>query len=175
MDTCHYVRMECGFITKPADHKNQSDFFQTVLIVGINGFLIGFLMGILQWMVLRQFIKIPKTWITATIFGCLFAEIFGVVFAVGFPLSMLYLYGERLSGWEFMQTPFDLVFGGFFVGLFQSIVLSRSLSKIGNRIGLLWVIGVWLGIGLGVLLPVMLIITCQTPPFQIFYFCSWGE
>ena len=130
--------------------KNQSDFFQTVLIVGINGFLIGFLMGILQWMVLRQFIKIPKTWITATIFGCLFAEIFGVVFAVGFPLSMLYLYGERLSGWEFMQTPFDLVFGGFFVGLFQSIVLSRSLSKIGNRIGLLWVIGVWLGIGLGV-------------------------
>jgi hypothetical protein len=107
-------------------------------------------MGVLQWMVLRQFIKIPKSWITATIFGCLFAEIFGVVFAVGFPLGLLYLHGEGLSGWEFMPTPFYLVFGGFFVGLFQSIVLSRSTSRIGNRIGLLWVMGTWLGIGLGV-------------------------
>jgi hypothetical protein len=131
--------------------KNPSDFYQTVLILGVNGLLIGLLMGVLQWMVLRHFIKIPKSWITATIFGCLFAEIFGIVFDVGLPLGLLYLHGEGLSGWQFfMQTHFYLVFGGFFVGLFQSIVLSRSLSKFGNRIGLLWVIGTWLGIGLGI-------------------------
>jgi hypothetical protein len=130
--------------------KTPSDFYQTVLILGANGFLMGLLMGVLQWMVLRQFIKIPRSWITATLFGCLFAEIFGVVFGVGFPLSLIYLRGEELSGWVFMPVPFHLVFGGFFVGLFQSIVISRSTSRIGNRIGLLWGMGTWLGIGLGV-------------------------
>jgi len=141
-----------GLFSVPHVIKTPSDFFQTILILGGNGLITGLLMGMLQWKVLRQLIMIPKSWITATIFGCFCAEIFGGVFAVGFPLVLLYFKGEGVSGWEFLMTPFYLVFGGFFVGLFQSNVLSRCISKTrnGSRIGLLWFIGTWLGVGLGI-------------------------
>jgi hypothetical protein len=128
---------------------NLSDFFQTVLILGVNGLLVGFLMGSLQWMALRQSIKLPKSWITATIFDCLFAEVFGVIFAVGFPFISLCLQGESLIGWDFLPFPSYMIYGGFFVGIFQSRVFSQTV-RIGKRIGLLWFTGTWMGIGLGV-------------------------
>lgn len=130
------------------------EFTRALLILSLNGLMVGAIMGFLQCLVLRHLIKMTRGWLLATLLGCLLTEALGLIIAVVIPLIFLSLHGMGLAigelGWTFIPMPFYIIYSGFMIGLFQSFVLRRSILKLEGKAALLWVLGTWLGIGLGV-------------------------
>jgi hypothetical protein len=119
------------------------------------GLLIGLGTGLGQSLVLQPRLRRSSEWFQATFVGYGLAFPIGLLIATLIPSVAFPLRGSNFlplsvpSTIFFTPYPAAVIFGGFVVGIAQWTVLRRILPKKNLRIGLLWMLGVWLGVGLG--------------------------
>ncbi len=150
-----------------------------LLMYGISGALLGFLIGVGQYWILHvQGIR-AQNWIAIT------TASYGIGFLVGLSVNLLIpvlvwrWHGESLlpltQPSNITVTPYmsSIVLGGGVVGIIQWFAVRRILPLYDMKMAALWILGAWLGIGFGVMvgpLPALIILPAKMtgyPPSAI--------
>jgi hypothetical protein len=120
------------------------------------GLIIGLVLGIGQFLVLKQKWYASKKWFFMTLAGYTLALPIGLAISTLIPAIAFPLRGSSFlplmvpSTIFFFPYPTDIVFGGWVVGIAQWIALRQMLPYRNSRLAALWILGVWLSIGLGI-------------------------
>lgn len=120
------------------------------------GLIIGLVIGIGQFLVLKQKSVASKKWFFLTLAGYTLALPLGLAISTLIPAISFTLQGSGFlplrepSTIFFFPFPTDIFMGGWVVGIAQWIVLRQILPYRNSRLAPLWILGVWLSIGLGI-------------------------
>jgi hypothetical protein len=121
------------------------------------GLIIGLVIGIGQFLVLKQKLYSSKKWFFMTLAGHTLAWPIGLTIITLIPTIAWNLHGSGFlplrepTTISFFPFPTDIVFGGWVVGIAQWIALRQILPYRNSRLAALWILGVWLSIGLGII------------------------
>jgi hypothetical protein len=133
------------------------DVANRALAYTICGLFIGLVIGIGQFLVLKQKLYSSKKWFFLTLAGYTLAlpiglAIFTLIPAISFTLQgSSFLPLREPTTIFFFPFPMDIFFGGWVVGIAQWIALRQILPYRNSRLAALWILGVWLSLGLGIL------------------------
>jgi hypothetical protein len=125
------------------------------------GLFIGLIIGAGQFLVLKHKLNSPNNWFVLTLAGYALAWPVGLLIStlistIAFSLqssSFLPLI-EPSKSISYFPFPFDIIMGGWVVGITQWIGLRQILQYRTFHMAALWVLGVWLSIGLGIFTPI---------------------
>lgn len=137
------------------------DVANRALAYTVCGLIIGLVIGIGQFLVLKQKLYSSKKWFFVTLAGYTLALPIGLAISTLIPAISFTLQGSSFLPLRepttifFFPFPMDIIFGGWFVGLAQWIALRQILPYRNFRLAALWILGVWLSIGLGIIAMLM--------------------
>ena len=125
-------------------------------VYAVCGLVIGLVIGIGEFLVLRQKWVSFKRWFFMTLAGYTLALPAGLAISTLIPAIASSLQGSGFlplrepSSIFYFPFPGDVVFGGWVVGIAQWIALRQVLPYRNSRLAALWTLGVWLSFGLGI-------------------------
>jgi len=125
------------------------------LVYAACGLMIGLVIGLGQFLVLKHSRVPSKTWFGMTLAGYTLAWPVGLAISTLIPAIAFALRGESFlplrqpAAISFFPFPMDLVLGGWVVGVAQWFALRQILPHRNSRLAALWALGVWLSVGLG--------------------------
>jgi len=137
------------------------DVANRALAYTVCGLVIGLVIGIGQFLVLKQKLFSSKKWFFMTVAGYTLAWPIGLAIITIIPTIVWSLHGSGFlplrepATISFFPFPEDIVFGGWFVGIAQWLALRQMLPYRNSRLAALWILGVWLSIGLGIFAMLM--------------------
>ena len=120
------------------------------------GLILGLVMGIGQFLLLKQKAVASRKWFFMTLAGYTLALPVGLAVTTLIPAISFPLHGSGFlplrepSTISFFPFPTDIFFGGWVLGLAQWTVLRQILSYRNSPLAIIWVVGVWLSFGLGI-------------------------
>jgi len=133
------------------------DVANRALAYTVCGLIIGLVIGIGQFLVLKQRLYSSKKWFFMTVAGYTLALPIGLAISTLIPAIAFKLQGSGFlplrepSTIFYFPFPGDIAFGGWVVGITQWIALRQMLPYRNSRLAALWILGVWLSVGLGVI------------------------
>jgi len=133
------------------------DVANRALAYAVCGLIIGLVIGIGQFLVLKQKLYSSKKWFFMTLAGYTLALPIGLVISTLIPAISFTLQGSSFLPLRepttifFFPFPMDIFLGGWVVGIAQWITLRQILPYRNSRLAALWILGVWLSIGLGII------------------------
>ena len=120
------------------------------------GLILGLVMGIGQFFLLKQKAVASKKWFWMTLAGYTLALPVGLVITTLIPAISFPLHGSGFlplrepSTISYFPFPMDIFMGGWVLGIAQWTVLRQMLSFRNSPLATIWVVGVWLSFGLGI-------------------------
>jgi len=155
-----------GWLLGPVDTlqptlRTYLDVANRALAYTVCGLVIGLVIGIGQFLLLKQRLYASKKWFCMTVAGYTLAWPIGLAIITIIPTIAWSLHGSGFlplrepASISFFPFPEDIVFGGWVVGIAQWIAMRQILPYRNSRLAALWILGVWLSIGLGIFAMLM--------------------